>query len=183
MISPRPDITITEIGKEDEFLVIGCDGVWERFSSADCAIFVHDMSHGDVTSPRRRSFLKHSMPLTETSCEGIAKQICVTTVRKPYEFPGMPVGVTIGCDNMSVIVVRLTNELLDAIPQDKPAPELGVTLPVISYGAQVPDDWKPSSGRSSPATPGIPGKRKRGPKPKKKTPPDSQTSSDSINDI
>ena len=167
MISPRPDITITEIGKEDEFIVLGCDGVWERFSSADCAVFVHDMSHGDVTSPRRRSFLKHTMPTTETSCEAIAKQICVTTVRKPYEFPGMPVGVTIGCDNMSVIVVRLTSELLDAIPEDKPSPELGATLPVISYGAQVPDDWKPSSGRSSPATPAIPGKRKRGPKPKK----------------
>jgi serine/threonine protein phosphatase PrpC len=138
MISPRPDISITELGKEDEYIFLGCDGIWERFSSSDCAAFV---------SSNRRNGLKSGLSENPSVCE-LASKICDMTVRKPFEFPGMPVGVTIGCDNMSVIIVRLGEELRKDLESDK---ELASSLPVMSFGAQVPEDWKPpGSGRSSP---------------------------------
>ena len=133
MISPRPDITITNIGKDDEFIVIGCDGIWERFSSADCAKFVDRFFH-----PKRRPSLSAK---PSPDCCSAAESLCVETVRKPYEFPGVPVGVTIGCDNMSVIVVRISQKITSQL-ETATAPD---TLPVISYGAQVPEDWKPPS--------------------------------------
>lgn len=129
MISPRPDITITELGKDDEYLILGCDGIWERFSSADCAAFTH-REEQDIGLGK------------------LAVQLCESTVRKPNEFPGIPIGVTIGCDNMSVIVVSLKGRFSSELTET-----VGPTLPVISYGAQVPEDWRPVSAQ--------PAKRKR----------------------
>jgi serine/threonine protein phosphatase PrpC len=152
MISPRPDISITELAKKDEYIVLGCDGVWERFSSADMATFVHALGSATeaATSPRRRSFLRQSLGATDNkvpnnqSVDSIASAICMSTVRKATEFPGVPIGVTIGCDNMSVIVVRIGDRIRERISSDPPTPEEEPkTLPVVSYGAQVPDDWKP----------------------------------------
>ena len=151
MISPRPDITITEIKKEDEFIVLGCDGIWERFSSADCASFISDLVvHPGSASSKRRSFAKHSsLPeqVVISKPMDIARKICEETVRKGFEFPGAPIGVTIGCDNMSVIVARIHEEVRSAInSEDSLSSPIQPTLPVISYGAQVPEDWKPLSG-------------------------------------
>jgi serine/threonine protein phosphatase PrpC len=148
MISPRPDITITEIGKNDRHIVLGCDGIWERFSSADCADFV-DILTSNSLSPRRRIFLQHHYGINvrgESNIESVCSQICQATVRKPDEFPGMPVGVTIGCDNMSVVVVAIGKELRENIPPETESTSPS-TLPVITYGAQVPDDWHPPETR------------------------------------
>jgi serine/threonine protein phosphatase PrpC len=165
IISPRPDITITNLTKEDEYIVLACDGVWERFSSADMATFVAALGaqRGDASvNPCRKSFLRHSLGSDEVagnrSAAAIASAICAATVRKPSEFPGLPIGVTIGCDNMSVIVVKLESGIREKASENAPAESIDhhkLTLPVISYGAQVPDDWKPPTPKSSPA-----GKRK-----------------------
>lgn len=160
MISPRPDITITNLTKEDEYIVLGCDGVWERFSSSDMANFVAALGAqgGEASvSPRRKSFLRHSLGSDEVagnrSAAAIASAICAATIRKPHEFPGLPIGVTIGCDNMSVIVVKLESGIREKASENAPGESTDhhkLTLPVISYGAQVPDDWKPATPKSSP---------------------------------
>ena len=148
MISPRPDITITEIGRNDRHIVLGCDGIWERFSSAECADFVDTLSSPSV-SPRRKIFLQHHYGINlkgESGLESVCSQLCRATVRKQDEFPGIPVGVTIGCDNMSVVVVEIGQELRDKAPVESEASAQS-TLPVITYGAQVPDDWHPPETR------------------------------------
>lgn len=137
MISPRPDITVTKLTSKDSFLVLGCDGIWERFSSLDCAAFIAAVS-----------------PLKKIG--DIGKEICLQTVRKDDEFEGLPIGVTIGCDNMSVVLVKLELELetmetgirLELEHSSLDGDSTPTTMPVISFGEQVPDDWKPSSSGS-----------------------------------
>ena len=167
MISPRPDISITELAKGDEYIVLGCDGIWERFSSADCASFVAGRSKASagqgVTSQQRRSIVKHLLPTVDggaTDPAGLAKEICEATVRRPGEFLGVPIGVTIGCDNMSVVVVELADSA--SYPEIESDAKDAATLPVISYGSQVPDDW----------TPELSGKSKR----RKSAPPSAESS-------
>jgi serine/threonine protein phosphatase PrpC len=175
MISPRPDITITEISKDDEFIVLGCDGIWERFSSLDCASFVATTaaqprndevgsppsSRGSQLSPQKQLYYEHHYGVhidKKLSVGEICEKICAATVRKPTEFSGVPVGASIGCDNMSVIVVRIGDKLRESIEDDQEqgdsdkttvAPQKGTTLPIITFGAQVPDDWKPAASESS----------------------------------
>ena len=180
MISPRPDITITELRKEDEFLVLGCDGVWERFSSSECAALVASLGSATTMSPKRKGFLRSvfgepDSPKSADKLAGVAEiatKICQTTIRRSNEFPGEPIGATIGCDNMSAVVVRLGRTITDPIPAraDSDTTTERVT-PVFSYGAQIPDDWKPAgSGRSSPASHG---------KKRKSEPPQQQQQSSS----
>ena len=154
MISPRPDITITEIGKHDQYILLGCDGIWERFSSSECADFVDTLfssgSNGNL-SPRRKIFLQHHYGIhldnrRSSDMEYVCEQICHATVRKQDEFPGMPVGVTIGCDNMSVVLVRVGGQVRDGL-EEMGEGGSSSTLPVITYGAQVPDDWQPPETR------------------------------------
>ena len=140
MISPRPDITVTEFSRAANdskmFIVLGCDGIWERFSSADCGEFVD------------RNARKNMLGDT-------CKAICEATVRGDTEFPGSPIGVTIGCDNMTVILVEVDGVAASAG---------GDTMPVISYGAQVPDEWNPvkrtrkgakSASKTTPVSPAV----------------------------
>ena len=127
MISPRPDISITQIEPTRDggavHIVLGCDGIWERLSSADTAALVNDLVHHG------------SPPDLGTVCT----QICASTIRKESEFPGVPVGVTVGCDNMSVILVTVQVGQSLGHAESPPAN----TLPIISYGAQVPEGWRP----------------------------------------
>ena len=42
-ISGVPDITVTPINKKtDNFVVVGCDGIWERYSNQQMVDFVRD---------------------------------------------------------------------------------------------------------------------------------------------
>ena len=124
MISPRPDISVTTLGKGDTHIVLACDGVWERFSSPDCAAFIS--SHHQATEDPSQ----------------VAREICEATVRKPDEFAGVPVGVTIGCDNMTAVIVNLGNEVVKNFPAQQESSSVG-SFPVLSFGEQVPQDWRP----------------------------------------
>ena len=219
MISPRPDISITECttnhNKDPLYIVLGCDGIWERFSSTDCATLVDELLTGEkvnelnspkngpkspnngpqspqgdskltkikLNSPKNGSVspkngpnapksdskstkMEPNSPQSGAKSEAkkakienlgwVCQQVCEATVRGKDEFPGVPIGVTIGCDNMSVLLVRIAGS---ALPEKGAEPE-SATLPVISYGAQVPEDWKPvlsqkssKGGNSRPTTP------------------------------
>ncbi|KAK1744914.1 protein-serine/threonine phosphatase, PP2C family [Skeletonema marinoi] len=42
MITAEPDILSTTIGEEDEFIVLGCDGIWDCLTNEECAKYVYD---------------------------------------------------------------------------------------------------------------------------------------------
>lgn len=51
-ISAMPDVKVVELGAGDDFLVIGCDGIWDSMSSQDVVDFVrHRLQIGrDLTT-------------------------------------------------------------------------------------------------------------------------------------
>jgi serine/threonine protein phosphatase PrpC len=122
MISPRPDITATKLSDEDEYIVLGCDGIWERFSSSDCASLVASSS------------------MKSKKIADVTRSVCEATVRKNDEFPGAPIGVTIGCDNMTLLLVRLDEQIRKNFSAPVSYP---LTMPIVSYGEQVPEEWNP----------------------------------------
>ena len=41
IISALPDVQVKRLNREDDFLVIGCDGIWDMLSSQECVDFVY----------------------------------------------------------------------------------------------------------------------------------------------
>jgi serine/threonine protein phosphatase PrpC len=123
MISPRPDIAIRKLERVDRFIVLACDGIWERFTSASIAEYIREQS------------TKHAL-------SKLCGEMCLRVVRKSDEFPGIPVGVTVGCDNMSAVLVEFGKEVREKWPE--PSGEaMPAKLRFVSYGPQVPEDWHP----------------------------------------
>ncbi|KAL7450745.1 hypothetical protein ACHAWC_005104 [Mediolabrus comicus] len=42
MITAEPDILSTTIGEEDEFIILGCDGIWDCLTNEECVKYVYD---------------------------------------------------------------------------------------------------------------------------------------------
>lgn len=83
-ISPVGDITVIEIDPEDEFLLIGCDGLFELMTWKSVCEYVHER-------------IDH-MPLTEIA-EGLLDQCCS---------PNVLATCGRGTDNESVIIIKLS---------------------------------------------------------------------------
>lgn len=50
MITAFPDITVTDLAADDEFLIIACDGVWNTLDSDEVVEFVRErLMRGDST--------------------------------------------------------------------------------------------------------------------------------------
>jgi len=43
MVTCVPDVAITERKKEDNFLVLACDGIWDVITNKDCCLFISDL--------------------------------------------------------------------------------------------------------------------------------------------
>ena len=84
MITSTPDIVRMDRSPEDEFIVLGCDGVWDVLSNDDCVHFV-------------RSRLAEGKNLKEI-CEEIADE-CLSPDPKATQ--------GIGADNITCIIVDL----------------------------------------------------------------------------
>jgi len=82
LISAEPDVTTRTIAPTDEFIIMGCDGVWEILSDFDiCQIPVRGIKSGQ----------KMSQIAEEILDRGLAPDTSQGT----------------GCDNMSAIVIQL----------------------------------------------------------------------------
>mmetsp|Transcript_132616 Transcript_132616/g.383388 ORF Transcript_132616/g.383388 Transcript_132616/m.383388 type:complete len:419 (+) Transcript_132616:94-1350(+) len=83
MISPVPDVTVSEIDADDEFLVVACDGLFELMSWETVCEYIHKRIR--------------TRPLAEIA-EGLLDACCSHSV---------PATMGRGTDNESVIIVKL----------------------------------------------------------------------------
>lgn len=88
MVTAFPDVTITKLQSDDEFLVIACDGVWDVISNEDCCKFI-------------------SQRLQETQNDvGLVCEMLLDKCLAPTA-PGL------GCDNMTVLIVQFKEAIKD----------------------------------------------------------------------
>lgn len=96
LIIALPDIKRKEITKDDEFLLMGCDGVWEMVPGQEILDFIN-------------SKLKEKAPLKEIMENLLEKIIAPNTTRIFLflkEFFLIFFAEGIGCDNMTAILVQ-----------------------------------------------------------------------------
>ena len=86
MITANPDIKIEEIDKDCDFIVLGCDGIWDCLTNQEACDYV-------------KNDLKISGENTKLSgiLEKMLDSICATDI---YNETG------VGCDNMTCLIVQ-----------------------------------------------------------------------------
>eukprot|EP01061_Rhynchopus_euleeides_P037159 TRINITY_DN6296_c0_g4_i1.p1 TRINITY_DN6296_c0_g4~~TRINITY_DN6296_c0_g4_i1.p1 ORF type:complete len:345 (+),score=96.16 TRINITY_DN6296_c0_g4_i1:142-1035(+) len=84
VISAKPDIITTQLQKEDEFIVLACDGIWDCMSNDEVVAFV-------------REEMRHTDDLAA---------ICERTFDKCIA----PSASGIGCDNMTMMIVQIRDD-------------------------------------------------------------------------
>jgi len=82
LITAYPDVKTRELTADDEFFILGCDGIWEILSNQDIVTFVGER-------------LK-KLPMISNVCEELMEKIVA---------PDTATGL--GCDNMTCIIVSL----------------------------------------------------------------------------
>jgi len=88
IISCAPDLSAQVLTEDDTFMILACDGIWEKKSSQDAVDFInskaiHKLENEDLTS------------ITELLCDDV---VC-----KSMETPDFDGS---GCDNMTAMIVR-----------------------------------------------------------------------------
>jgi protein phosphatase 1G len=92
IITCVPDVTTTPLHKDDEFLLLGCDGIWEKYDRQDVVTYIRrKLGIGD-------SGESNPVSLTEAACEYLDFAMC-KDLNAP-DFDGS------GCDNMTLMVMR-----------------------------------------------------------------------------
>lgn len=84
MITCKPDIKVFERHLEDEFIIIGCDGIWQRFVDNSQGLINIIKAHIGNAKPNRKI-------MEELLDELVAKDTMSG----------------IGCDNMTAILVKI----------------------------------------------------------------------------
>jgi protein phosphatase 1G len=87
IISSVPDITKEILTREDEFIVLACDGIWNQITNQQCVDFIR----GRLQEEASRTL------------SGICEELMDCCLS-----PEAPQHSIAGCDNMTVIIVQLT---------------------------------------------------------------------------
>lgn len=91
MITAYPTIKTVVLTKEDKFIAIGCDGIWEKYSNQSLVDFCIAKDIMKIENSKLTE-------LTEAICDGgLAESMAVDDVN----FDGT------GCDNMTILIARL----------------------------------------------------------------------------
>nr|CEL67432.1 TPA: Protein phosphatase 1G [Neospora caninum Liverpool] len=92
-ITAFPDVRITRITPEDEFVIIACDGIWDGKTNQEAVDFVREKldAAGDVSSATLKKI-----------CEDLCDE-CLA--EDPLQSEGH------GCDNMTCLIVELSSSL------------------------------------------------------------------------
>ena len=117
IISARPDIRTRQLCKSDRFIVIACDGIWEKLTSQDCVTLLTDkLKKVDVSSAIEEMF-----------------QSCICKSMDPEDgdcdFTG--------CDNMTLLVIELDPSYTSTLPETSEE-SLHASAPQ-TFGRPVPE--------------------------------------------
>jgi len=109
IVTAFPEVRIEPLQSDDEFIVIGCDGIWEKAENQDAVDYVRSRllaqsGASDAASP----------PLSRICAEICDRGIC--TSMDGQDFDGK------GCDNMTIMVVQLKPQI-EGSPRKRAAPE------------------------------------------------------------
>jgi protein phosphatase 1G len=92
IISCVPDMTVTTLQADDEFLLLGCDGIWEKYDRQEVTSYIRrKLGIGETGEIK-------PVGLTEAACEYLDFAMC-KDLNAP-DFDGS------GCDNMTLMVYR-----------------------------------------------------------------------------
>jgi len=94
MISPCPDLVSHTITKEDEFMVVACDGIWNCMSSQEAVDFVRE----HITDA------KQSLECSKTWLSDISGKLMDRCMAADTMGDGC------GCDNMTAVIVMLNQD-------------------------------------------------------------------------
>eukprot|EP01060_Flectonema_neradi_P020632 TRINITY_DN2814_c0_g1_i1.p1 TRINITY_DN2814_c0_g1~~TRINITY_DN2814_c0_g1_i1.p1 ORF type:complete len:305 (+),score=56.27 TRINITY_DN2814_c0_g1_i1:75-989(+) len=83
-ITAAPDITVTEMTGDDEFIVLACDGIWDVMTNEEVVDFV-------------------GKRIENTEISQICEEICSRCLA--------PRGTGVGCDNMTIIIILIKDLL------------------------------------------------------------------------
>lgn len=83
VVTAYPEVRKLELSREDDFLILACDGIWDVLSSQACVDFV-------------KQKLAAGVPL-KAVCEALCDRCMAQDTR----------GSGIGCDNMTVVIVKI----------------------------------------------------------------------------
>ena len=87
-ITAAPDVTVTEMTGDDEFIVLACDGIWDVMTNDEVVDFVSKRIHN-----------------TEISL--ICEEVCSRCLA--------PRGTGVGCDNMTIMIVAIKDLLKESL--------------------------------------------------------------------
>lgn len=83
MITANPDIIVEKLDKDCDFIILGCDGIWDCLTNQEACDYVKQRV---VTAPKLSAIL-----------EEMLENICATDI---YNETG------VGCDNMTCLIVQ-----------------------------------------------------------------------------
>lgn len=92
MITCKPDIVEVKRSPDDEFIILGCDGIWERYVENSQGLL--DM-------------IKESLASAGKESNGNRTQLKIVIERLLDTLLAKDTREGIGCDNMSAILVML----------------------------------------------------------------------------
>jgi serine/threonine protein phosphatase PrpC len=109
-----PEVTVHARSSNDLYLVAACDGVWDVMSNEDVANFV-------TTS------IAQSDKFTATTLPQIADELMAECLRRGSE------------DNMSVVIVALTDNTMMLTADIDAADEIGPAIKTLDFGPDTPE--------------------------------------------
>lgn len=104
VVTAFPEVRIMELQAEDEFIVIGCDGIWEKNENQELVDFIRSRLAIDPSASDKD---EEALP----SLSQICAEICDNGLCPSMELDKNPGFDGRGCDNMTAMVVQLKKRI------------------------------------------------------------------------
>lgn len=132
VLSAFPEVRTIPLTSEDEFMVIGCDGIWERLTNQGAVDFVR---------PKLKALLEagtNGEPLALLS--SLCAEICDRGLCPSMDQAENPAFDGHGCDNMTVSIVQLKSVISGEVDAVAAAAALAAELLAARQAGRSPED-------------------------------------------
>lgn len=102
-----PDLTYIPLCKDDDFVILACDGIWDILTIEQCAAKVHKGWADYKEDPETKDLSDAEL------CKLLAQDLCDECLA-PTPFDAESAGA--GCDNMTAMVIRIKDEWRSSLP-------------------------------------------------------------------